>query len=69
MQTFIRISPLSERIDSSPSSVYRWISEGLFPPPIKIGPRAVAWRIADVEEWEEDPVAWRERFLASRDAA
>ncbi len=62
MATFIRMPQLSQRIDSAPSSIRRWVNEGLFPPPVKIGPRASAWSVPTVEEWEEDPVAWRERY-------
>lgn len=33
------------------SSIYRGILEGWFPAPVKIGPRAVAWRGADLITW------------------
>ncbi|KTT76155.1 helix-turn-helix transcriptional regulator [Sphingomonas endophytica] len=33
------------------SSIYRLISEGLFPRPIAIGRRAVGWTLSSIEEW------------------
>jgi prophage regulatory protein len=35
------------------TSLDRWIDEGKFPEPIKIGPRSVAWRVGDVRRWLE----------------
>ena len=33
------------------SAIYRLMAEDLFPKPVRIGPRAVAWRISDIEAW------------------
>ncbi len=33
------------------STIYRWIADGSFPPPVRLGPRAVAWRWADLDRW------------------
>ncbi len=30
------------------STIYRWMEEGKFPKPIKLGERAAAWRVSDV---------------------
>jgi len=35
----------------SKSSIYSFIKNGSFPSPIRIGKRAVAWRIEDLEKW------------------
>jgi len=45
------------------SSIYAAISEGRFPPPVRIGRRAVAWRKEDIEAWKAKlksagPVRW-----------
>ena len=39
------------------STIYAWIAQGLFPPPVRIGPRRVAWRTRDVNEWMANAVA------------
>ena len=31
------------------STIYRWIADGSFPPPVRLGPRAVAWRWSDLD--------------------
>lgn len=49
----IRRAQLLKQLQISNSCLYRWIQEGVFPAPIQIGPRIVAWRVADVEEWVE----------------
>jgi prophage regulatory protein len=33
------------------STIYRWIADGSFPAPVRLGPRAVAWRWSDLERW------------------
>lgn len=37
----------------SAATVYRWIKDGLFPRPVKLGPNSVGWREADVLSWLE----------------
>ncbi|MBU2866775.1 helix-turn-helix transcriptional regulator [Pacificibacter marinus] len=37
----------------SKSGLYRAMSEGNFPRPVKIGKRAVAWRASDIALWLE----------------
>ena len=35
------------------STIYRLIASGTFPPPVHLGPRAVAWRWTDLDKWSE----------------
>jgi prophage regulatory protein len=35
------------------STIYRWIADGSFPPPVRLGPRAVAWRWSDLDRWTQ----------------
>ena len=35
------------------STIYRWIAVGSFPPPVRLGPRAVAWRWSDLDRWTQ----------------
>ena len=37
------------------STVYALVKAGRFPKPLRLGPRAVGWRLADVLEWMEAP--------------
>lgn len=38
-------------VNASAPTLWRWVRDGEFPPPIKIGPRLVAWRAEDVRAW------------------
>jgi prophage regulatory protein len=35
------------------STIYRWIAEGSFPAPVRLGRRAVAWRWSDLDLWAQ----------------
>ena len=47
LQAVIRVTGLSR------STLYRLIADEQFPRPVRLGPRAVAWRRTDVETWGE----------------
>ena len=47
----MRIGEICELVGVCRSTVYRWVSEGSFPEPVRIGERAVRWNIADIEVW------------------
>lgn len=52
MVTYIlRIRSVIERTGLSQSTIYKYMSEGQFPKPIRLGPRAVGWRDSDIEDW------------------
>ena len=54
MNTQILRRPAVEKmVGLSRSSIYSAMDRGLFPRPIKLGPRAVGWRLSDVEDWLE----------------
>lgn len=46
-----RRKSVQQRVGLSRSTIYLLISKGEFPPPIRIGRRAVAWNAAEVDEW------------------
>ena len=35
------------------STIYRLVAIGEFPAPVHLGPRAVAWRWSDLDQWSE----------------
>ena len=47
----IRRKELEDRIGLARSTIYRMINEGMFPRPVRIGRRAVAWLESDIERW------------------
>ena len=45
----------------SRSSIYRKIKDGDFPRPIRVGPKAVRWKLSEINAWiESRPVAHSE---------
>jgi prophage regulatory protein len=48
----IRLSEVRRLVGLSHSSIYRLVSGGRFPAPLKISERAVRWRYADIIEWQ-----------------
>ena len=49
MQKFLRLPTVQEKFGLSRSSIYKLISEGLFPKPIPIGARSVGWLDEEIE--------------------
>ena len=49
-ESFESLATVSKRKSVPRSTIYDWISKGLFPRPIRIGPRRVAWRTRDVNQ-------------------
>ena len=48
----IRMKELRQLLGLGHSTLYKMIGEGRFPRPVRLGERAVAWRLADVEAWQ-----------------
>lgn len=40
-------------IGVSSASLHRWVNEGRFPSPVKLGPNSVGWRESDLRDWLE----------------
>jgi prophage regulatory protein len=57
----IRKPELLEITGVSTATIYRWIGEGHFPAPIKLGPNSTGWRESAVQAWLEsrEPVEVR----------
>ena len=52
-----RLPSVLDRTGLSRSTIYKKISEGTFPQPVKLGERAVAWDAAAVTAWIGERVA------------
>lgn len=44
---------VEQLVQLSRSTIYANVKAGTFPAPIRIGARAVAWRLSEVEAWLE----------------
>jgi len=51
--TFLRIRNVIQMTGLGRSTIYRLIADRQFPLPVRLGPRAVAWRRSDLDRWSE----------------
>jgi prophage regulatory protein len=51
--SLLRIKDVSAMLGMSRSTIYRAISEGIFPKPVNVGERSVRWRLDAVEAWRD----------------
>ena len=42
---------VEQLVQLSRSTIYAAVKAGTFPAPVRIGARAVAWRISEIEQW------------------
>lgn len=47
----LRLPQLQRRVPLSRSRLYELVAAGEFPRPISLGPRAVGWIAAEIDEW------------------
>jgi len=50
-------------------TLWRWVRLGIFPSPVQIGPNSIGWRSSAVQEWAENPAAWRQEHSQTDGAA
>lgn len=55
-QSLIRLPEVLKRTGFGKAWIYRLISEGRFPAPVKIGVRAVAFVESEVDEWVQSVI-------------
>ena len=55
----IRLKTVINRSGLSRSTVYRKISEGTFPPKVKLSLNGVGWRESELNRWIANPAAYR----------
>ena len=60
--TILRMAAVCQVTKLGKSTVYRKLAEGTFPPPVRLGARAVGWKTRDIVAWLEAPArAWNPR--------
>lgn len=53
MQVFLRMPSVIQITGLGRSTIYRLIADQKFPRPVRLGPRAVAWRRIEIDEWSD----------------
>ena len=51
----LRMPEVCELTGLGKSTIYKKLSEGSFPAPVRLGPRAMGWMTRDIVGWLEDP--------------
>lgn len=65
-RNFVRGKQLKAKDGLAESTRYKMISEGKYPPPVKLGPRLAAWIEDEVDAWIAERIAQRDRSAAPR---
>lgn len=47
----LKLSQVKTIVPYSAASIYRMVSEGDFPAPLKLGKNRSAWRLSDIQHW------------------
>jgi prophage regulatory protein len=50
-RVFARLPTVIQITGLGRSTIYRMVASGVFPPPVQVGLRAVAWRWSDLDRW------------------
>lgn len=58
--TLIRLNQVKEYTGLGRSSIYKYMNDGLFPKPVSLGDRAVAWVDTEIEEWVQNKIDLRD---------
>ncbi|WP_429097413.1 AlpA family phage regulatory protein [Aminobacter sp. BE322] len=64
MRTFIRRQQVERITGLCTSTIYEGMRLGWFPKAIQMGPRAVAWDVDEITEWQERAIARRDSTAA-----
>lgn len=56
---FIDAAEVQRRVALSLSTIHRYVANGCFPAPLKLGPRRSAWLEGEVIAWQLDVIAGR----------
>jgi prophage regulatory protein len=53
IRKFLRLSAVIEATGWSRATIWRKVKAGLFPAPIPIGPKSIAWDAEEIAQWQQ----------------
>lgn len=56
----IKLKDVMNNTGLARSTIYKYISEGVFPKPVSLGERAVAWVESEIEDWIQEKIEQRD---------
>jgi prophage regulatory protein len=68
MDSFLKIEEVMKVTSLSKATIYRFVREGNFPRPLKLGRRSSSWAESEITEWIVSRFALREKILANSKA-
>lgn len=54
---FLTVSQVAERYGVCNASIRNWVASGKFLKPVQITEATYRWRLADIEQWEDEKAA------------
>lgn len=54
---YLSDNEIATRLGVHRTTVRRWVREGRFPKPVKLGPNCTRWKLTDIEEFESGVAA------------
>lgn len=54
---FLRLPTVMDMVGRSRTTIYRDVQAGLFPAPVRIGARSIAWDSTEIEKWQAERIA------------
>ena len=57
----LRREEVSQKVGLSRSAIYERMAKGIFPKPVVLGPKCVAWPEPEIEAWIADKIAARDK--------
>lgn len=61
----MRIAEVSQCTALARSTIYKYITLGIFPRPIDLGPNASGWLESEIQEWIQERIDAREQLTQS----
>jgi len=52
-ERLLRLPAVLERVQTSRSTLWRWVAEGAFPKPYKLGPQTTVWKESEIDSYIE----------------
>ena len=56
---FLDLHEVSRRVCLKKSAIYKMVRISAFPPPVKLGSKAVRWVTAEIDKWQRERIADR----------
>ncbi|MEJ8311135.1 helix-turn-helix transcriptional regulator [Agrobacterium larrymoorei] len=53
LDSYLTLKEVTSIMKVATSTLYRWMNEGNFPRPVKLGENCSRWRVSDVKVWQD----------------